>query len=109
MEAVTDGRILGHEAVGTVTEVGAAVTGLAPGDRVLVPAISSDLPRRLAAHRPIGSTTSIPTLLTMVASGRIPAEKMGTHTFGLDEIERAYEVFGNAAAHEALKVMITTR
>jgi alcohol dehydrogenase len=40
VEAVTDGRILGHEAVGTVTEVGAAVTGFAPGDRVLVPAIS---------------------------------------------------------------------
>ena len=53
-------------------------------------------------------TTSIPTLLTMVASGRIPAEKMGTHTFGLDEIDEAYEVFGNAAAHEALKVVITT-
>jgi alcohol dehydrogenase len=54
-------------------------------------------------------TTSIPTLLTMVASGRIPAEKMGTHTFGLDEIERAYEVFGNASAHEALKVVISAR
>jgi alcohol dehydrogenase len=38
--AVTDGRILGHEAVGTVTEVGDAVTGFAPGDRVLVPAIT---------------------------------------------------------------------
>jgi alcohol dehydrogenase len=38
--AVTDGRILGHEAVGTVTEVGAAVRGFAPGDRVLVPAIT---------------------------------------------------------------------
>ena len=38
-------------------------------------------------------TTSIPTLLTM-AVGRIPAEKMGTHTFALDEIEQAYEVSG---------------
>ena len=38
--AVTDGRILGHEAVGTVTETGAAVTGFRPGDRVLVPAIT---------------------------------------------------------------------
>ena len=28
-------------------------------------------------------TVSIPTLLKMVASGRIPAEKMGTHTFTL--------------------------
>src|SRR6202158_1433295 len=38
--AVTDGRILGHEAVGTVTEVGEAVKGFAVGDRVLVPAIT---------------------------------------------------------------------
>src|SRR5262245_5410814 len=38
--AVTDGRILGHEAVGTVTEVGGAVKGFNPGDRVLVPAIT---------------------------------------------------------------------
>ena len=39
--AVVDGRILGHEAVGTVTAVGSAVTSLAEGDRVLVPAITS--------------------------------------------------------------------
>ncbi|MCE3553598.1 alcohol dehydrogenase catalytic domain-containing protein [Pseudonocardia sp. RS11V-5] len=51
-------------------------------------------------------TVSIPTLLKMVASGKIPAEKMGTHTFGLDEIDRAYEVFADAAANEALKVVI---
>ncbi len=38
--AVTDGRILGHEAVGTVTEIGDAVRGFAVGDRVLVPAIT---------------------------------------------------------------------
>ncbi len=37
---VTDGRILGHEAVGTVVEVGGAVSGFAVGDRVLVPAIT---------------------------------------------------------------------
>ncbi|MCE0762723.1 alcohol dehydrogenase catalytic domain-containing protein [Pseudonocardia kujensis] len=51
-------------------------------------------------------TVSIPTLLKMVASGKIPAEKMGTHTFGLDEIDRAYEVFADAAANEALKVVV---
>ncbi|MFC5946876.1 alcohol dehydrogenase catalytic domain-containing protein [Pseudonocardia lutea] len=51
-------------------------------------------------------TVSIPTLLKMVAGGKIPAEKMGTHTFGFDEIDRAYEVFADAAANEALKVVI---
>ncbi len=39
--AVTPGTILGHEAVGTVVEVGAAVTTVAPGDRVLVSCITS--------------------------------------------------------------------
>ncbi len=39
--AVTDGRILGHEAVGTVTEVGSAVKNVAVGDRVLVSCISA--------------------------------------------------------------------
>ena len=52
-------------------------------------------------------TVSIPTLLKMVASGRIPAEKMGTHRFTFDQIDEAYEVFGDAAANSALKVVIT--
>jgi alcohol dehydrogenase len=39
--AVTEGRVLGHEAVGTVVATGAAVSSLAEGDRVLVPAITS--------------------------------------------------------------------
>jgi alcohol dehydrogenase len=39
--AVKPGTILGHEAVGTVTEIGAAVTTVAVGDRVLVSCISS--------------------------------------------------------------------
>ncbi|WP_371494682.1 zinc-dependent alcohol dehydrogenase family protein [Kitasatospora sp. NBC_00374] len=38
---VTDGRILGHEAVGTVTGTGAGVRTVAPGDRVLVSCISA--------------------------------------------------------------------
>ena len=38
---VTEGRILGHEAVGTVESVGSAVTTVAPGDRVLVSCISA--------------------------------------------------------------------
>jgi alcohol dehydrogenase len=35
------GTVLGHEAVGTVQEVGAAVTTVAPGDRVLMSCVSS--------------------------------------------------------------------
>lgn len=39
--AVAEGRILGHEGVGTVTEVGAAVSTIAAGDRVLISCISA--------------------------------------------------------------------
>jgi alcohol dehydrogenase len=39
--AVTDGRILGHEAVGTVEEVGSGVKRVRPGDKVLVSCITS--------------------------------------------------------------------
>ncbi|MBX6750246.1 MAG: zinc-dependent alcohol dehydrogenase family protein [Micromonosporaceae bacterium] len=39
--AVTDGRILGHEAVGTVVDVGSGVKTLRPGQRVLVSCITA--------------------------------------------------------------------
>jgi alcohol dehydrogenase len=43
----------------------------------------------------------------MVASGRIPAEKMGTHHFTFDQMDEAYETFTHAADHLALKTVIT--
>ena len=39
--AVTEGRILGHEGVGTVTEVGSAVSTINVGDRVIISCISA--------------------------------------------------------------------
>jgi alcohol dehydrogenase len=39
--AVTDGRILGHEAVGTVEQVGASVKNIHVGDKVLVSCITA--------------------------------------------------------------------
>lgn len=39
--AVTKGRILGHEGVGTITEIGASVTSLKVGDRVIISCIKS--------------------------------------------------------------------
>jgi alcohol dehydrogenase len=39
--AVTDGRILGHEAVGTVEEVGSGVKNVKPGDKVLVSCVTA--------------------------------------------------------------------
>ncbi len=41
VSSVTPGRVLGHEAVGTVVDVGSAVRTVGPGDRVLVSAVSA--------------------------------------------------------------------
>src|SRR6185437_16792345 len=38
---VTEGRILGHEGIGIIEEVGNAVSGFKKGDRVLISCISS--------------------------------------------------------------------
>jgi alcohol dehydrogenase len=52
------------------------------------------------------SGDTIPTLLKLARSGRIEAEKLGTHHFKLDDIQEAYDVFGAAGEHDALKVVI---
>ncbi|MGQ4388658.1 zinc-dependent alcohol dehydrogenase family protein [Streptomyces sp. SAS_270] len=51
-------------------------------------------------------THSTPTLLRMAASGRLPTSQLVTHTFPLDRMEEAYEVFAHAAETGALKVVL---
>ncbi|MER7972176.1 alcohol dehydrogenase catalytic domain-containing protein [Streptomyces sp. NPDC096080] len=51
-------------------------------------------------------TSSTPTLLRMAAAGRLPTSSMVTHTFPLDAMEEAYEVFSRAAETGALKVVL---
>ncbi|MCU1395889.1 MAG: alcohol dehydrogenase [Ilumatobacteraceae bacterium] len=52
---------------------------------------------------------STPTLLRLVGSGQLDAGRLVTHHFELDEMERAYEVFADAANTGALKVMLTAK
>jgi alcohol dehydrogenase len=52
------------------------------------------------------SGSTIPTLLNLARDGRMEAEKLGTHHFALGEMEQAYDVFGAAGEHDALKVVI---
>lgn len=51
-------------------------------------------------------TSSTPTLLRMAAAGRLPTSSMVTHTFPLDSMEEAYDVFGRASETGALKVVL---
>ncbi|MEO3755283.1 alcohol dehydrogenase catalytic domain-containing protein [Streptomyces sp. B6B3] len=54
-------------------------------------------------------THSTHTLLSLLADGRLPASDLVTHTFPLDQIERAYQVFADPGTTGALKVALTTR
>ncbi|MER6289784.1 zinc-dependent alcohol dehydrogenase family protein [Streptomyces sviceus] len=51
-------------------------------------------------------TYSTPTLLRMAAAGRLPTAQLVTHTFPLDHMEEAYDVFARAADTGALKVVL---
>lgn len=46
-------------------------------------------------------------LLKMISEGKLPAGKLATHRFRLDQMMEAYDVFGAAAQHKALKVVLT--
>jgi alcohol dehydrogenase len=55
--AMLDGRIIGHEAVGTVTQIGTAVKDLRVGERVLVSCISACGACRFCRERRYGQCT----------------------------------------------------
>ncbi len=52
-------------------------------------------------------TTTIPMLMKLVQSGRLKAHLLISHRFNLSEMMTAYETFGHAAEHHALKVIIS--
>lgn len=51
-------------------------------------------------------TYSTPTLLRMAAAGRLPTAQLVTHTFPLNGMEEAYDVFSRAGDTGALKVVL---
>jgi alcohol dehydrogenase len=51
-------------------------------------------------------TYSTPTLLRMLTAGRLPASELVTHTFTLDQMDEAYDVFSRPLDTGALKVAI---
>jgi alcohol dehydrogenase len=52
------------------------------------------------------NTNTSGTLLKLMAQHRIPVDEFISHTFGLDDILEAYDVFGRAAETKALKVIM---
>jgi alcohol dehydrogenase len=52
------------------------------------------------------NTNTLGMLLSLVAEHQLPADKFVTHEFTFDQMLEAYDVFGHAADHNALKVLI---
>lgn len=52
------------------------------------------------------NTNTLGMLLKLVAEHKLPADKFVTHEFTFDQVLEAYDVFGHAAEHGALKVLI---
>ena len=105
------------EAVGTPATFELATTLIRPGGHVAnigvhgTPATLhlEDLwIRNVTITTGLVDASSTPTLLRLIGSGQLDASRLVTHHFELDQMEHAYEVFGDAATTGALKVMLTT-
>ncbi|HSH47755.1 MAG TPA: zinc-dependent alcohol dehydrogenase family protein [Halomonas sp.] len=53
------------------------------------------------------NTNTIPVLMRVVESGGVEPEELVTHRFTLDEIEKAYDIFSDAAKEKAIKMILT--
>ncbi|WP_018404367.1 zinc-dependent alcohol dehydrogenase family protein [Marinobacter gelidimuriae] len=53
------------------------------------------------------STNTIPVLMKFVESGGVTPADLVTHRFKLNEIEKAYDIFSNAAKEQAIKMLLT--
>jgi len=119
VKRMTEGELgvdVAIEAVGYPETLRTCVEMVRPGGRIAnvgVHGTAVELPmetmwiNNLTMTTGLVDGTSVEVLLRMVQSGSLPAERFATHRFALDDIMEAYDVFGNAAEHEALKVVLT--
>lgn len=110
-----DGVDVAIEAVGVPTTFDVCQHIIRPGGHIAnvgVHGKSVDLQlqdlwiRNITLTTGLVSTNTTPMLLKTVMSGKIDPNRLITHHFKLDEILKAYEVFGNASKEKAMKVII---
>jgi alcohol dehydrogenase len=65
--------------------------------------------RNIALTTRLVDTVTLPMLLKVVLSGKLQPSKLVTHHFALNDIQKAYETFGNATKESALKVVLTNK
>jgi len=103
------------EAVGTPETFELAVRLVRPGGRIanigvhgkpVLLHLEEQWTRDITITTGLADASSTPTLMRLVANGQLNASRFITHHFGLDDIERAYDVFSDPASG-ALKVVLT--
>jgi alcohol dehydrogenase len=63
--------------------------------------------RNISLTTRLVDTVTTPMLLKVVRSGKLQPSKLVTHRFAMNDIMKAYDIFGNAAKEGALKVVLT--
>jgi alcohol dehydrogenase len=64
--------------------------------------------RNITVTMGLVNTNTTPMLLKTVASGKLNPMKLITHHFTLDEMIKAYEVFGDPVKEQTMKVIVST-
>jgi len=115
MAETKDGVDVAIEAVGIPDTFNVCQNIIRPGGHVAVVGVHAkpvDLQlqnlwiKNITLTTGLVNTNTTPMLLKTVTSGKLKPAKLITHHFKLDEIIKAYEVFGNAAKEKAMKVII---
>jgi alcohol dehydrogenase len=115
MSETKDGVDVAIEAVGMPQTFGICQDIVRPGGHIAnigVHGKSVDLQiqnlwtRNITITMGLVNTNTTPMLLKTVMSGKLQPEKLITHHFKLDDILKAYEVFGNATKEKAMKIII---
>jgi alcohol dehydrogenase len=65
--------------------------------------------RNMSLTTRLVDTVTLPMLLKVVMAGKLQPDKLVTHHFKLNDIMKAYDVFGHAARESALKVVLTSK
>ena len=104
------------EAVGSPATFELAVNLVRPGGRVAnigvhgKPAVlhlEDQWARDITITTGLVDASSTPTLMRLVASGQLDVGRFVTHRLSMGDFEQAYDLFGDAAANGALKVVLT--
>jgi alcohol dehydrogenase len=115
MNETADGVDVAIEAVGIPASFDVCQEIIRPGGHIAVVGVhghSVDLQlqklwiQNITITTGLVSTNTTPMLLKTVTSGKLDPAKLITHHFSLNEIMKAYSVFGNAGKEKAMKVII---